>query len=74
MTISSRTVSPPMLYNRKKNKFVDSITFVGPYAPKAESRQPQEDPDLRSQYRAPPASRRSSPTSRTTPTAAPSPS
>ena len=23
-------------YDRKKNKFVDSITFVGPYAPKAE--------------------------------------
>ena len=32
-----KTLTPPDLYNRKKNKFVDSITFVGPYKPKTES-------------------------------------
>ncbi len=31
------TVAPADLYNRKKNKFVDSLTFVGPYAPEGET-------------------------------------
>jgi hypothetical protein len=30
-------LSPKDAYDRKKNKFVDSITFVGPYAPKTPS-------------------------------------
>ena len=38
-------------YNRKKNKFLDSITFVGPFAVEGREGQPQEDPDLRSEYR-----------------------
>jgi hypothetical protein len=29
-------LDPKTAYDRKKNKFVDSITFIGPYAPKAE--------------------------------------
>ncbi len=32
-----KTVTPADAYNRKKNKFIDSIVFVGPYAPKTES-------------------------------------
>ena len=39
------------LYNSKKNKYLDSITFVGPYPAKVGKRQPQEDPDLRSANR-----------------------
>ena len=31
------TVAQADLYNRKKNKFVDSLTFVGPYASEGES-------------------------------------
>jgi hypothetical protein len=31
-----KTVAPADAYNRKKNKFIDSIVFVGPYASKAE--------------------------------------
>ena len=31
------TVAQADLYNRKKNKFVDSLTFVGPYASEAEN-------------------------------------
>ncbi|MGA7236542.1 MAG: DUF1592 domain-containing protein [Bryobacteraceae bacterium] len=31
------TLAPADLYNRKKNKFVDSLTFVGPYASETES-------------------------------------
>jgi mono/diheme cytochrome c family protein len=31
------TVAQADLYNRKKNKFVDSLTFVGPYASQGES-------------------------------------
>jgi hypothetical protein len=31
-----KSVSPADAYNRKKNKFIDSIVFVGPYAAKAE--------------------------------------
>ena len=31
-----KSVSPADAYNRKKNKFIDSIVFVGPYASKAE--------------------------------------
>ena len=47
------------------------ITFVGPFPSKVEKRQPQEDPDLRSRTPGRPASKRSSPISRTTPTAGP---
>ena len=36
-------------YDDKKNKFIDSITFVGPYPSKVGKAQPQEDPDLRSE-------------------------
>jgi hypothetical protein len=32
-----KTIAPADAYNRKKNKFIDSIVFVGPYAPKTES-------------------------------------
>ncbi len=31
------TLAPADLYNKKKNKFVDSMTFVGPYAAEGES-------------------------------------
>jgi mono/diheme cytochrome c family protein len=31
------TLATADLYNRKKNKFVDSLTFVGPYKPEGES-------------------------------------
>jgi hypothetical protein len=31
-----KTLPPPDLYNRKKNKFLDSITFQGPYPSKTE--------------------------------------
>ena len=31
-----KTVTPTDAYNRKKNKFIDSMVFVGPYASKAE--------------------------------------
>jgi hypothetical protein len=31
-----KSLTPKDAYDRKKNKFVDSITFVGPYAPKTE--------------------------------------
>jgi len=31
-----KTLSNAELYNNKKNKFLESITFVGPYAPKTE--------------------------------------
>ena len=41
-------------YDRKKNKFVDSITFVGPYAPKTPPRQPHEDLHLRPEFRGAP--------------------
>ncbi|MCU1235397.1 MAG: hypothetical protein JWP63_3364, partial [Candidatus Solibacter sp.] len=33
-----KTLPPSDAYNNKKNKFLDSITFVGPYASKTESR------------------------------------
>ena len=56
-------------YNDKKNKFIGSITFVGPYPVQSREDQPQEDPDLRSRRPARPASRRSLPTWRTTPIA-----
>ena len=38
-------------YDRKKNKFLDSITFVGPFAAEDGEGQPQEDPHLRSEDR-----------------------
>ena len=56
-------------YNDKKNKFLNSITFVGPFPSKVEKREPQEDPDLRSELRARRASRRSFPRWRAAPIA-----
>ena len=47
------------IYNPKKNKYLESITFTGPFASEDGKGQPQEDPDLRSRTRAPPASIRS---------------
>ena len=38
-------------YDRKKNKFIDSITFVGPYAPKTPPPEPRQDLHLRSEFR-----------------------
>ena len=32
-----KTLTPQDAYNRKKNKFIDSFKFIGPYAPKTES-------------------------------------
>jgi len=59
-------------YNNKKNKFFDSITFVGPYPSRWKKPAARKSsPAIRSP--APPASTRFSPRSLTMPTAAPSP-
>ena len=43
-------LTPKELYNNKTNKYLDSITFVGPYPSKVEKASRKRDPDLRSEF------------------------
>ncbi len=48
----AKTLTDKDAYNNKKNKFLNSIVFVGPFPVRRRTRQSQEDSDLRSEDRA----------------------
>ena len=60
-----KTLPEKEAYSSKKNKYLNSMVFVGPYPDRRRACQPEEDSDLRSEVRARLAWRRLSPRWRT---------
>ena len=56
-----KTLAKEDVYKDTVNKWIDSVTFVGPFPHERREAEPQEDPGLRSEDRRRPASTRSSP-------------